>query len=95
LISDDTDHSLPSIIELRTPSLRHDIKECVIQIFAKSTPIIIGPQERSDPNVTRNVTARRCAAAVPSQWSTGDLITQVEHKEHRAEYYSDAGVLLF
>lgn len=34
-------------------------------------------------------------AAVPSKWSIGDLITQVEHREHRAEDYSDTSVLLF
>ena len=66
LITDDTDHPLPSNIELLTPSLSHTT-ECIIQIFAKPTPIIIGPQERSDPSVTRNVTARRYARCCPYQ----------------------------
>ena len=33
-------------------------------------------------------------AAVPTKWSTGDLVTRVEHREQRAEDYSDTNVPL-
>jgi len=75
LITDDNENPLPSNIELLTPSLSH-ITECIIQIFAKPTPIIIGPLEWSDPSVTRNMTARRCAHCKEYWWSDYSSGTQ-------------------